>query len=56
MGYLQSTEVMDPVTNIKRDFSWFKRWETMIGIRQDIPGGKYSWGITLQIAIAVQYL
>ena len=46
MGYLQSTEVMDPVTNIKRDFSWFKRWETMIGIRQDIPGGKYSWGIT----------
>ena len=46
MGYLQSTEVIDPVTNIKRDFSWFKRWETMIGIRQDIPGGKYSWGIT----------
>tara|TARA_Y100000389_G_scaffold49250_1_gene44924 strand:+ start:12424 stop:14520 length:2097 start_codon:yes stop_codon:yes gene_type:complete len=46
MGYLQSTEVVDPVTNIKRDFSWFKRWETMIGIRQDIPGGKYSWGIT----------
>ena len=46
MGYLQSTEVLDPVTNIKRDFSWFKRWETMIGIRQDIPGGKYSWGIT----------
>ena len=46
MGYLQSTEVVDPVTNIKRDFSWFKRWETMIGIRQDIPGGKYSWGMT----------
>ena len=46
MGYLQSTEVLDPVTNIKRDFSWLKRWETMIGIRQDIPGGKYSWGIT----------
>jgi hypothetical protein len=48
MGYLQSTEVIDPVTNIKRDFSWFKRWETMIGIRQDIPGGKYSWGMTLR--------
>ena len=46
MGYLQSTEVTDPVTNIKRDFSWFKRWQTMIGIRQDIPGGKYSWGMT----------
>ena len=45
MGYLQSTEVNDPVTNIKRDFSWYKRWETMIGIRQDVPGGKYNWGI-----------
>ena len=46
MGYLQSTEVIDPVTNIKRDFSWYKRWQTMIGLRQDIPGGKYSWGLT----------
>ena len=45
-GYLQSTKVTDPVTNIKRDFSWYKRWETMIGIRQDVPGGKYSWGMT----------
>ena len=31
-GYLQSTKVTDPVTNIERDFSWYKRWETMIGI------------------------
>ena len=46
MGYLQSTEVIDPVTNIKRDFSWYKRWQTMIGLRQDVPGGKYSWGLT----------
>ena len=46
MGYLQSTEVNDPVTNIKRDFSWYKRWQTMIGLRQDVPGGKYSWGLT----------
>jgi len=45
-GYLQSTKVTDPVTNIKRDFSWYKRWETMISIRQDVPGGKYSWGMT----------
>ena len=45
-GYLQSTEVIDPVTNIKRDFSWYKRWQTMIGLRQDVPGGKYSWGLT----------
>ena len=45
-GYLQSSEVIDPVTNIKRDFSWYKRWQTMIGLRQDIPGGKYSWGLT----------
>ena len=45
-GYLQSTKVTDPVTNIERDFSWYKRWETMIGIRQDIPGGKYSWAMT----------
>ena len=46
MGYLQSTEVIDPVTNIERDFSWYKRWQTMIGLRQDVPGGKYSWGLT----------
>ena len=46
MGYLQSTEVIDPVTNIKRDFSWYKRWQTMIGLRQDVPGGRYSWGLT----------
>ena len=46
MGYLQSTEVNDPVTNIKRDFSWFNRWQTMVGLRQDVPGGKYSWGLT----------
>ena len=45
-GYLQSSEVIDPVTNIKRDFSWYKRWQTMIGLRQDVPGGKYSWGLT----------
>ena len=45
-GYLQSTEVMDPVTNIKRDFSWFKRWQTTVGLRQDVPGGKYSWSLT----------
>ena len=45
-GYLQSTKVTDPVTNVKRDFSWYKRWETMISIRQDVPGGKYSWGMT----------
>ena len=45
-GYLQSTKVIDPVTNIKRDFSWYKRWQTMIGLRQDVPGGKYSWGLT----------
>ena len=46
MGYLQSTEVIDPVTNIKRDFTWYKRWQTMIGLRQDVPGGKYSWSLT----------
>ena len=46
MGYLQSSEVTDPVTNRKRDLSWLKRWQTMLGIRQDVPGGKYSWGIT----------
>ena len=45
-GYLQSSEVIDPVTNIKRDFTWYKRWQTMIGLRQDVPGGKYSWGLT----------
>ncbi len=42
MGYLQSTEVIDPVTNIKRDFSWYKRWQTMIGLRQDVPGGNIA--------------
>ena len=48
MGYLQSTEVTDPVTNLKRDLAWFKRWEYLIGIRQDIPGGIYSWGLTFR--------
>jgi len=48
MGYLQSTEVLDPVTNIKRDFAWHKRWEYMLSIRQDVPGGRYSWGITYE--------
>ncbi len=48
MGYLQSSEVLDPVTNIKRDLAWQKRWEYMLNIRQDIPGGKYSWGIMYQ--------
>ena len=51
MGYLQSTEVIDPVTNIKRDFSWYKRWQTMIGLRQDVPGGKYSWGLTYRLSL-----
>lgn len=46
MGYLQSSEVLDPVTNIKRDLAWLKRWEYMLSVRQDVPGGKYSWGIT----------
>ena len=45
-SYLQSTKVTDPVSNIERDFTWYKRWETMIGLRQDIPGGKYSWAMT----------
>ena len=42
MGFLQSTEVTDPVTNIKRDFSWFTRWQTRIGLRQDVPGGRFG--------------
>ena len=46
MGYLQSSEVLDPVTNVKRDLAWHKRWEYMLSIRQDVPGGKYSWGVT----------
>lgn len=45
MGYLQSTEVLDPVTNIKRDLHFFRRWETMLDLRQDIPNSRYSWRV-----------
>lgn len=44
MGYLQHSEVIDPLTKQKRDLAWFPTWEFTLGLRQDIPGGKYSWG------------
>ncbi len=46
-GYYQHTQVIDPLTLIKRDLAWLSPWGFKLTLRQDLNGGKFNWSASV---------